>query len=312
MRGENLTFRKNNYTAAGSSPRAWRKCKVTDPIIFQERFISTCVEKIRWKDRPELSEPVHLHVRGENFNICQCQFFHNGSSPRAWRKCIFIFISKSDVRFISTCVEKISSTHAAIQRESVHLHVRGENCVIGCIASVNHGSSPRAWRKFLFFSIFRATHRFISTCVEKIKSGKIRMQSTTVHLHVRGENQNRPKVLSYNHGSSPRAWRKSLAIQLNKRQDWFISTCVEKIIAGIETICQFSVHLHVRGENFALSQYVQCRIGSSPRAWRKLRLQKGFTLRERFISTCVEKILSMCLWTLNKPVHLHVRGENAS
>ncbi len=133
--------------AFGSSPRAWRKFSRADGKTTQLRFISTCVEKIPHRHETSRHNPVHLHVRGENFFCFSVVSSGSGSSPRAWRK--FFLNNRVELfnRFISTCVEKIHCDAGNAATVSVHLHVRGENPLPSDCAICSLGSSPRAWRK---------------------------------------------------------------------------------------------------------------------------------------------------------------------
>ena len=255
-----------------------------------KRFISTCVEKIIWSSQIWSSQTVHLHVRGENLIIVSFIYFPYGSSPRAWRKWRITVLSARHRRFISTCVEKISSAAVSAARRAVHLHVRGENT--NCIPQfgIADGSSPRAWRKCAPITRRRKTQRFISTCVEKIGCAQYGITVVPVHLHVRGENvrhRDRPALV----------WR-------------FISTCVEKIARLVLWRLTVTVHLHVRGENATARTKADRNAGSSPRAWRKFIIECQNLGVKRFISTCVEKIFCSAAICKQISVHLHVRGEN--
>ena len=150
VRGENAYFNRISLKVHGSSPRAWRKSYASIITGFAKRFISTCVEKIVGREGGENGKTVHLHVRGENStSAISCARIH-GSSPRAWRKYFAACPGHFSIRFISTCVEKITGVLANFAFLAVHLHVRGEN-IIRLLSTVSPtGSSPRAWRKFLY------------------------------------------------------------------------------------------------------------------------------------------------------------------
>ena len=166
------------------------------------------MEKIDGDDLILVFPAVHLHVRGENYGSAGMDEVYIGSSPRAWRKFAAGFERVAALRFISTCVEKISPPTAEFRGFSVHLHVRGENSAQKRILRPLHGSSPRAWRKSAKFQRIRDLRRFISTCVEKILSARSKCSVKSVHLHVRGENFIHLRVFDRHDGSSPRAWRK--------------------------------------------------------------------------------------------------------
>ena len=86
VRGENGRPFPRARRLLGSSPRAWRKCSLSLFINCDQRFISTCVEKISRPAGERSAMTVHLHVRGENSTKLITGTNYNGSSPRAWRK----------------------------------------------------------------------------------------------------------------------------------------------------------------------------------------------------------------------------------
>ena len=67
MRGENYRDKHVVSFSGGSSPHAWRKLRLRSPLCVKLWFISTCVEKIYYRDNKEKILAVHLHMRGENF-----------------------------------------------------------------------------------------------------------------------------------------------------------------------------------------------------------------------------------------------------
>ena len=141
----------------------------------------------------------------------------------------------------------------------------------------------------------------------RIESG---IAMIAVHLHVRGENFRAFIALANPRGSSPRAWRKFSGFRPAIRQCRFISTCVEKMPLRPPRRPASAVHLHVRGENVSVRWIKMNGGGSSPRAWRKYRQKRVYSVQWRFISTCVEKIGCGITPASIAPVHLHVRGEN--
>ncbi len=172
-------------------------------------------------------------------------------------------------RFISTCVETISQYSSRTTSNTVHLHVRGDNLRADHPDGVVSGSSPRAWRQWQMPHCATRDSRFISTCVETMAVLPSGNSPASVHLHVRGDNVRKLPVFLCVTGSSPRAWRQLVLPQCQDIPVRFISTCVETMAVGIDTMCDRSVHLHVRGDNNIARQRSYGGNGSSPRAWRQ-------------------------------------------
>jgi len=89
----------------------------------------------------------------------------------------------------------------------------------------------------------------------------------------------------------------------------FTSTCVETLPAFRASRGGTAVHLHVRGDVQGVMETDIMRLGSPPRAWRRLRRQRRRRLRLRFTSTCVETLVQPASLPRSKAVHLHVRGD---
>ncbi len=127
VRGDNEILLVRQTNVGGSSPRAWRQFRQNNAGDDQGRFISTCVETILPRPSRHGPEPVHLHVRGDNFSSLTTAALTSGSSPRAWRQCGGSESGIDQRRFISTCVETIPRVGVRRSLIPVHLHVRGDN-----------------------------------------------------------------------------------------------------------------------------------------------------------------------------------------
>ena len=89
-----------------------------------------------------------------------------------------------------------------------------------------------------------------------------------VHLHVRGDINDKSFAKKLGAGSSPRAWRHFDRGNNADDAARFISTCVETLRGGSRTRRTKPVHLHVRGDIILSSEFHIVLLGSSPRAWR--------------------------------------------
>ena len=206
VRGEHCQRLAYSSATCGSSPRAWGTPVSEARPLPALRFIPTCVGNtpVPCAGNPCLA--VHPHVRGEH---APCRFdimIKLGSSPRAWGTLGLDAPSRSQERFIPTCV---GNTRQAPDRPSftaVHPHVRGEHELRRAVHMVVYGSSPRAWGTQRSAVYFTAGPRFIPTCVGNTPSERLTSSPLAVHPHVRGEHGHGRDICALALGSSPRAW----------------------------------------------------------------------------------------------------------
>ena len=127
MRGENAPQVLNGAIDLETSPHAWRKLNVSNPLFDCLRNISTCVEKTVHECHQGKYYQKHLHMRGENHQGDHQEASHQETSPHAWRKRNERKRAKHRQRNISTCVEK--TPYPSFQEATCkkHLHMRGEN-----------------------------------------------------------------------------------------------------------------------------------------------------------------------------------------
>ncbi len=151
-------------------------------------------------------KPVHPHVCGEHYfqslqNIEKC-----GSSPRVWGTLLIKHLNNNVSRFIPTCVGNMSHIFKTFTHRTVHPHVCGEHYFSRYLHVTPHGSSPRVWGTFLPNRQFKASERFIPTCVGNILFIKKLNPEFSVHPHVCGEHCSSLGATSSQNGSSPRVW----------------------------------------------------------------------------------------------------------
>ncbi len=210
--------------------------------------------------------------------------------------------------------------------------MRRENLLLFLTCRLAIGSSPRAQgkrrpcalgpepRRFIptcagktnFFHRGECRSRFIPTCAGKTHVTWVHRRHLAVHPHVRRENIEcalEPLRLG---GSSPRAQGKRVPLRNSCQSTRFIPTCAGKTSPDAVFFSPFTVHPHVRRENFSCAVKVSIDRGSSPRAQGKLPRVACWVGFDRFIPTCAGKtpIGASCLPSVT--VHPHVRRENAS
>ncbi len=188
--------------------------------------------------------------------------------------------------------------------------MRGEYAVAEELVCSWLGSSPHAWRIFLY-----AARSFAGY---------------SVHPHMRGEYVLAPTATVFANGSSPHAWRICDARRLDTGVPRFIPTCVENMYPIKRMMTCNTVHPHMRGEYVALPgdgspgrRFIPTCVenmwrwhenqypidGSSPHAWRIFTRHISDPQPLRFIPTCVENIFVR--WNIKRmyAVHPHMRGE---
>ena len=89
---------------------------------------------------------------------------------------------------------------------TVHPHMRGELMVVTFPASSVAGSSPHAWGTHTPSAQDGRSVRFIPTCVGNSSLNSLRLDTATVHPHMRGELLLAVQQDSCYFGSSPHAW----------------------------------------------------------------------------------------------------------
>ena len=75
-----------------------------------------------------------------------------GSSPRVWGKLKALSDSFLSLRFIPTCVGKITMGAIRPLKVTVHPHVCGENAAGIDYGYLGDGSSPRVWGKCIVWN----------------------------------------------------------------------------------------------------------------------------------------------------------------
>ncbi len=147
MRGEGLFGDSDRDPILETPPHAWRRQKMTvfGPVVF--RNTSTCVEKTSAQSNGQRPARKHLHVRGEDAQRFSKDHLVIETPPRAWRRPVSVGSSGIKDRNTSTCVEKTAPGRQPGASARKHLHVRGEDGLLGFACATRIETPPRAWRR---------------------------------------------------------------------------------------------------------------------------------------------------------------------
>src|SRR5690606_29623454 len=126
-RGENVTYRDEDYNLLGTPPRAWGEPRTSRSQAF--------------------ANSVHPHARGENAAVRRKDHAQIGTPPRAWGelpldsplvppvrytptrvgRTQFLWDNAAGRRYTPTRVGRTVGTRCSRRSSSVHPHARGEN-----------------------------------------------------------------------------------------------------------------------------------------------------------------------------------------
>ena len=133
-------------TSHGSSPRVWGTpiSSAVSSSIF--RFIPTGVGNTDHNHRPGTAKTVHPHGCGEHGRPSRENVCKTGSSPRVWgtRQSALQPPERCPVH-PHGCGEHQWKHRNDLRGHPVHPHGCGEHAVIGNLATIVNGSSPRVW-----------------------------------------------------------------------------------------------------------------------------------------------------------------------
>src|SRR5690606_20762879 len=110
---------------------------------------------------------------------------------------------------------------------------------------------------------------------------------SSVHPHVRGDNDPATTSPSRPSGSPPRAWGQHSGACGGDSSRRFTPTCVGTTVTSGSHGLRTPVHPHVRGDNGDVRIARAANAGSPPRAWGQLSLRVGELHALRFTPTCV-------------------------
>ncbi len=210
----------------GSPPRAWGQLFSKWILFANHRFTPTCVGTTKKGTLGIGYQTVHPHVRGDNLLRPGAYRVKDGSPPRAWGQRKLKNIVHPSCRFTPTCVGTTLHREKIKSAQAVHPHVRGDNVSFPEMRDAGWGSPPRAWGQRFGIGPFYQEARFTPTCVGTTKTSSLSALTTTVHPHVRGDNQQPGLWMFSKVGSPPRAWGQRHAHLAESEYVRFTPTCV--------------------------------------------------------------------------------------
>ena len=230
----------------------------------QHRFIPACAGNSFLGRRVGLQPPVHPRVCGEQRNHLVQQTAERGSSPRVrgtvrGREC-----NGFRIRFIPACAGNSGSRRQIVNFNAVHPRVCGEQRTIGVLRRILIGSSPRVRGTVKVVLKARAVPRFIPACAGNRPSISPRLQLSTVHPRVCGEQLQSGGLGGSPPGSSPRVRGTDFTRTVSTPLVRFIPACAGNRPSPDETIAGVPVHPRVCGEQTSLWRKDEVTSGSSP------------------------------------------------
>ena len=91
---------------------------------------------------------------------------------------------------------------------TVHPHMRGENKFVLAQLAAVLGTPPHAWGKLFHQSQLPFDNRYTPTCVGKTGFSWYSSSISSVHPHMRGENECLEALMQKQVGTPPHAWGK--------------------------------------------------------------------------------------------------------
>src|SRR5262249_3462221 len=170
-----------------------------------------------------------------------------------------------------TCVGTMAASSRPAVSVPVHPHMRGDNWIGYEPFASELGSPPHAWGQCTSLSDYTRRLRFTPTCVGTMSRFSTTDPLTSVHPHMRGDNDTAPGP------------------------DWpptrFTPTCVGTMspLAPSRAACA----------------------GSPPHAWGQWQEEPPIIAAPRFTPTCVGTITMYEMSYTLVPVHPHMRGDNS-
>ena len=285
-----MSFVHDLYHNDDSPPRAWGQLVPPAENDVALRFTPTCVG----------TTFPDAHRRRDLYD----------SPPRAWGQRFSPPARRRGGRFTPTCVGTTCRPCQGDRRFPIHPHVRGDNRPRRGEPPPVLDSPPRAWgqRQFLFAHSLHL--RFTPTCVGTTHTPGGCSRSTTIHPHVRGDNNIFSIFFYFFIDSPPRAWGQLPKKNLQTPYPRFTPTCVGTTsMSGIPRN-SIAVHPHVRGDNPIFNRSQGEMFGSPPRAWGQRARENRVERWSRFTPTCVGTTDHTRLPKMRAAVHPHVRGDN--
>ena len=276
----------------GTPPRAWGRGLRLPARLPRDRYTPTCVGKSSPGPRRPTPQSVHPHVRGEEPKMVFQPGKKYGTPPRAWGRVDQDLVPVGVLRYTPTCVGKRPTRRTGSPPRAVHPHVRGEEILPSHGSRAVSGTPPRAWGRAVVHLSRVLDGRYTPTCVGKSPTPARRTARTSVHPHVRGEEELRSRRITVPNGTPPRAWGRGTIGVSELRRSRYTPTCVGKSLAQGHWGFRNTVHPHVRGEEPSPFTPNAAPSGTPPRAWGRGHAHRRGAGHARYTPTCVGKRLN--------------------
>ena len=205
MRGEKNNFVHIPGVHLGSSPHARGKDLSDVYKAIHVRIIPACAGKRLWYQTRKSRNQDHPRMRGEKglFPLLYPQ--HQGSSPHARGKVLYLQGIGNLLRIIPACAGKRLNPDAPSIDWNDHPRMRGEKTFVKVLNSVKRGSSPHARGKVTSSLHPSNPYRIIPACAGKRPTTGRPTTARQDHPRMRGEKFPHPYLLQKVPGSSPHA-----------------------------------------------------------------------------------------------------------
>ena len=197
-------------------------------------------------------------------------------------------------------------------RSSVHPHVRGDDGLPWVRSRPSFGPPPRAWGRHGAGRRAERRQRSTPTCVGMTTCPAPSATAQAVHPHLRGDDAYRVWSFAGGFGPSPRAWGRRSLVTVQGVSQRSTPTCVGTTDAREPTASVMPVHPHVRGDDATVQTKTSTLNGPRPRAWGRARDTDDHADEERSTPTCVGTTPRGAHVAPGRPVHPHVRGDEAT
>ena len=303
---------RNDFSAAGSSPRVRGKPLVALPADDASGLIPACAGKTFKSRRPALPSWAHPRVCGENSWTGSRLISSPGSSPRVRGKHCPRRGPSRPGGLIPACAGKTVAAGKALYDLGAHPRVCGENNVAGFGSDLDWGSSPRVRGKQAVQALGGEPGGLIPACAGKTSPCRGGCARTRAHPRVCGENPEGGSHVRERAGSSPRVRGKRRGVPGRAVAGRLIPACAGKTGRSSSSTGCPRAHPRVCGENHPGALLVGGRPGSSPRVRGKRSRTFQTTDAPGLIPACAGKTgwhtgRLFCGWA-----HPRVCGENTA
>ena len=301
---------RNDFSAAGSSPRVRGKPLVALPADDASGLIPACAGKTFKSRRPALPSWAHPRVCGENSWTGSRLISSPGSSPRVRGKHCPRRGPSRPGGLIPACAGKTVAAGKALYDLGAHPRVCGENNVAGFGSDLDWGSSPRVRGKQAVQALGGEPGGLIPACAGKTSPCRGGCARTRAHPRVCGENPEGGSHVRERAGSSPRVRGKPRGRLPCSRTRRLIPACAGKTSRGAGPRRGRSAHPRVCGENWSQLIEYGLSAGSSPRVRGKPSGRSPGWRPPRLIPACAGKTLEDVPDDRCPGAHPRVCGEN--